>query len=288
FANTTEHDDDDGIPPGFDTGDSSKRYGGMLSLQPTYPPSASVGGGNYPMNNFSMYAQSPQQYMVQQTQQFYPQVTQVTQTMQSIAANMTNNIITLSQQSSPNLESSINCNDMVSPSLISPSLKKPKLRVQIPDTKDKQTTSAGQQQQQSSQDQSPVDDTPSDTPMSSSQPMQSSRPTPATAEAGPTSALPSQFAQNLPSPSTFFSEFYKTTELPSPLTFGNTPTSANPGPFHWPAPRNNYQHQPSPLAKHENNNSSTSATSEEESIDEPDKKKMDLMYDGNNVVFKME
>ncbi|CAJ0914297.1 12764_t:CDS:2, partial [Entrophospora sp. SA101] len=80
--------------------------------------------------------------------------------------------------------------------------------------------------------------------------LQSSRPTPATADA-PTSALTS-FAQNLPSPSTFFSEFYKTTELPSPLTFGNTPTSAQPGPFHWPNPNRN-SYQPSPLSKQENN-----------------------------------
>ncbi|CAJ0845875.1 13791_t:CDS:10 [Entrophospora sp. SA101] len=141
--------------------------------------------------------------------------------------------------------------------------KKPKLRVKIPEASDKQSSSntnqqTTQQQQQSqsqdqSQDQSP--EQPSETPADSqqpttSQPLQSSRPTPATADA-PTSALTS-FAQNLPSPSTFFSEFYKTTELPSPLTFGNTPTSAQPGPFHWPNPNRN-SYQPSPLSKQENN-----------------------------------
>jgi MADS-box transcription factor len=61
--------------------------------------------------------------------------------------------------------------------------------------------------------------------------------------------MPSQFAQNLPSPSTFFSEFCKTTEMPSPLAFTNTPTSAQPGAFRWPP---HSQYTSSPLAKHEN------------------------------------
>ncbi|OZJ03104.1 hypothetical protein BZG36_03368 [Bifiguratus adelaidae] len=56
-------------------------------------------------------------------------------------------------------------------------------------------------------------------------------------EPGPPSALPSQFAQNLPSPSTFYPEFYTQNELPSPLNFSNTPTSAG-GVFHWPPPVN--------------------------------------------------
>ncbi|KAI9247097.1 hypothetical protein EDC94DRAFT_367551 [Helicostylum pulchrum] len=62
--------------------------------------------------------------------------------------------------------------------------------------------------------------------------------------AGPPSALPSQFAQNLPSPSTFYPEFYQQNELPSPLNFSSTPT--NPGAFHWPSNARDYR--PSPLS----------------------------------------
>lgn len=65
-----------------------------------------------------------------------------------------------------------------------------------------------------------------------------------TTVAGPPSALPSQFAQNLPSPSTFYPEFYQQNELPSPLNFNATPT--NPGAFHWPSNARDYR--PSPLS----------------------------------------
>jgi len=69
----------------------------------------------------------------------------------------------------------------------------------------------------------------------------------------PPSALPSQFAQNLPSPSTFYPEFYQQGELPSPLNYGHTPNSAKS--FHWPtaAPVSAQlrQYRPSPLAKPE-------------------------------------
>ncbi|ORZ02499.1 hypothetical protein BCR43DRAFT_481640 [Syncephalastrum racemosum] len=68
---------------------------------------------------------------------------------------------------------------------------------------------------------------------------------------GPPSALPSQFAQNLPSPSTFYPEFYQQSELPSPLNFSATPTTANA--FHWPPPSAaqnaaGRDYRPSPLA----------------------------------------
>ncbi|CAJ0632641.1 15384_t:CDS:2 [Entrophospora sp. SA101] len=197
------------------------------NYQQTPPPPQS-----YQISNYPMYAPSPPAYLVQQS------------------------------QSPVQIETSIIA-DLVPSPLVSSPPKKPKLRVKIPEASDKQSSSntnqqTTQQQQQSqsqdqSQDQSP--EQPSETPADSqqpttSQPLQSSRPTPATADA-PTSALTS-FAQNLPSPSTFFSEFYKTTELPSPLTFGNTPTSAQPGPFHWPNPNRN-SYQPSPLSKQENN-----------------------------------
>ncbi|OBZ91871.1 Myocyte-specific enhancer factor 2D [Choanephora cucurbitarum] len=61
---------------------------------------------------------------------------------------------------------------------------------------------------------------------------------------GPPSFLPSQFAQNLPSPSTFYPEFYQQNELPSPLNFSATPT--NPNTFHWPSNARDYR--PSPLS----------------------------------------
>ncbi|ORX44257.1 hypothetical protein DM01DRAFT_1340445 [Hesseltinella vesiculosa] len=63
--------------------------------------------------------------------------------------------------------------------------------------------------------------------------------------AGPPSALPSQFAQNLPSPSTFYPDFFQQSELPSPLNFSATPTVGHA--FNWPPPSKDYK--PSPLAK---------------------------------------
>ncbi|CAO3700982.1 unnamed protein product [Rhizopus stolonifer] len=53
-----------------------------------------------------------------------------------------------------------------------------------------------------------------------------------------------QFAQNLPSPSKFYPEFYKQSELPSPLNFSNTPATSNM--FHWPS--NVKEYRPSPLS----------------------------------------
>ncbi|CAO3600541.1 unnamed protein product [Absidia cylindrospora] len=68
---------------------------------------------------------------------------------------------------------------------------------------------------------------------------------PGPSSAGPPSALPSQFAQNLPSPSSFYPDFFQQSELPSPLNFSATPTVGNT--FHWPPPSKDYK--PSPLAK---------------------------------------
>jgi len=294
FANTADHDDDDNPPPGFDTTSDVKYTQSQVSTP-------------Y-INNYSMYAQPQQQYMP--TQYYNPQVTQAMHSMSAMSLPMTtvpmqvppsvpptvpmNNVptsmCTTPQQititttagslpiSSPQIDDTPP-GDLVSPPLISPSPKKPKLRVHIPEAKDKPSGQTGNQQPQPTQQDpsSDQDEPPSDPqqPMVT-QPLASNRPTPATAEAGPTSALPSQFAQNLPSPSTFFSEFYKTNELPSPLTFGNTPTSAQPGAFHWP-PRANYQHQPSPLAKHENSSLSKSSrpapSDNSDESEEPEKKK---------------
>ncbi|KAG0739499.1 hypothetical protein G6F57_004326 [Rhizopus arrhizus] len=55
-----------------------------------------------------------------------------------------------------------------------------------------------------------------------------------------------QFAQNLPSPSTFYPEFYRQGELPSPLNFSNTPATLNT--FHWPSSAKEYR--PSPLSSY--------------------------------------
>ena len=52
-------------------------------------------------------------------------------------------------------------------------------------------------------------------------------------QASPTTALPSQFAQNLPSPFSIYPEFLQQNELPSPLNFSATPTTSHA--FHWPA-----------------------------------------------------
>lgn len=70
---------------------------------------------------------------------------------------------------------------------------------------------------------------------------------------GPPSALPSQFAQNLFSPSTFYPEFYQQNELPSPLNFSATPTTTHA--FNWPTPSNN------PANNNNNNNNNNSAPS---------------------------
>ncbi|CAM0136237.1 unnamed protein product [Umbelopsis sp. WA50703] len=70
-------------------------------------------------------------------------------------------------------------------------------------------------------------------------------------EQNPPSALPSQFAQNLPSPSTFYPEFYQQNELPSPINYG-TPNSAKS--FQWPSapmPTQLREYRPSPLARPE-------------------------------------
>ncbi|CAG8508266.1 4532_t:CDS:2 [Dentiscutata heterogama] len=293
--NEPHENDDDNPSPGFDTNDH-KRFG-MPSPQQSYPPAQVP--GPYSMNNYAMFAQSQHQQFM--TQQFYPQINQ--QSMDAMSLPMTNvalqvpvsvapsvavnvptnlsspqlpdsNTSSLTMSPTPSqIDASIN-GDILSPSLLASSPKKPKLRVHIPETNEKQGTPAGQQAVQA--DASPnQDETPSDSRQSLTlQPLQSSRPTPTTSDAGPTSGLVSQFT-SLPSPSTFFSEFYKTAELPSPITFSNTPTSASPGAFPWPIPRN-YQHQPSPLAKHESNCNlpKNRPIPTDEENNEPDRKKM--------------
>lgn len=78
-------------------------------------------------------------------------------------------------------------------------------------------------------------------------------PPPTVSSFAPPSALPSQFAHNLPSPSTFYPEFYQQNELPSPLNFSSTPISGGTS-FHWPSRASisgpgGTEYKPSPLAK---------------------------------------
>ncbi|CAO3633964.1 unnamed protein product [Mucor hiemalis] len=108
--------------------------------------------------------------------------------------------------------------------------KRPNLRVQIPNESPEPASFQPQH--------------PSTQPQAQQQTQQQSTSSRGGGGAGPPSALPSQFAQNLPSPSTFYPEFYQQNELPSPLNFTATPT--NPGAFHWPSNARDYR--PSPLS----------------------------------------
>ncbi|RUS15406.1 hypothetical protein BC937DRAFT_92500 [Endogone sp. FLAS-F59071] len=139
--------------------------------------------------------------------------------------------------------------NQVSPNGVSPTtgLKKPKLRVQIPEGNDKKPAQQSQpqvqqqqqqQQQQVQQQQQPQQGSEANRKeLENQQPPVSqpptSQPSSVQNEGGPASALPSQFAHNLPSPRTFYPEFYESSDLLSPLNFSNTPTSAG-GAFHWP------------------------------------------------------
>jgi len=142
-----------------------------------------------------------------------------------------------------------------SPSISSPKVesptggsKRPKLRLQIPsETSEKPAAKLEGEEavkRKASDDMLPI----------SSQPPTAAAAVRSTAtgtgEPGPASALPSEFAQNLPSPSTFYPEFYQQSELPSPLGFSATPREGGRA-FHWPAPGRDYK--PSPLAKLDSN-----------------------------------
>lgn len=119
-------------------------------------------------------------------------------------------------------------------------MKKPKLRVQIPTEAKENSTLAGAIKEEESSELPPIQKRPLEpAPMSST--------------------LPSQFAKNLPSPSTFYPEFYASQAELSPIVFGQTPTSAQPGSaFNWPVPPR--VHQPSPLAKASSGDTSGSAS----------------------------
>lgn len=134
----------------------------------------------------------------------------------------------------------------------------PKLRVQIPGDSPKQAVKTETVDQRDDE----KDDKTFARPTGA--PPRNNTAEPNTATIGPPSALPSQFAQNLFSPSTFYPEFYQQNELPSPLNFSATPTTTHA--FNWPTPSNNpannnnnsnsnsashRDYKPSPLAKHD-------------------------------------
>lgn len=130
--------------------------------------------------------------------------------------------------------------------------KKPKLRVQIPESEQQQTSKHRHQSSVSSTTSSIKEETVSQQP-----PSQPTQQVYRQTEPGPPSALPSQFAQSLPSPSSFYPEFYQQNEIPSPLNFSNTPVTAHHGQggpnnaFHWPLPSTTpgqqRDYRPSPL-----------------------------------------
>ncbi|KAK9766561.1 hypothetical protein K7432_004284 [Basidiobolus ranarum] len=149
---------------------------------------------------------------------------------------------------------------------------RPRLRVQIPDQKPQHTPSqfSANSESQNSPQVTNMNSTPtnltspqtnlhSPQPTSAHSPVSKREPQPITSgqilpairtqdASRPASATMSQFAQNLPSPSTFYPEFYnQSNELPSPLTVNATPTSG--GTFLWPLPPRVLQ--PSPLSKRE-------------------------------------
>ncbi|CAO3565679.1 unnamed protein product [Mortierella alpina] len=128
-------------------------------------------------------------------------------------------------------------------------IKKPKLRVQIPMEGNKENNAT-------------LTDSMIKAEESSELPPIQRRPL----ESAPmSSTLPSQFAKNLPSPSTFYPEFYASQAELSPIVFGQTPTSAQPSSaFAWPVPRErelSRVHQPSPLAKGQNVTLASSSSS---------------------------
>ncbi|KAF9285754.1 myocyte enhancer factor [Mortierella alpina] len=137
-------------------------------------------------------------------------------------------------------------------------IKKPKLRVQIPMEGNKENNAT-------------LTDAMIKAEESSELPPIQKRPL----ESAPiSSTLPSQFAKNLPSPSTFYPEFYASQAELSPIVFGQTPTSAQPSSaFAWPVPRErelSRVHQPSPLAKGQNVTVASSSSSSSSSTSSSD------------------
>ncbi|KAG0023618.1 myocyte enhancer factor [Entomortierella chlamydospora] len=204
----------------------------------------------------NMYQQQPQQQQQQQQQQQVPAISQSSSPLlghnttiktehspiHGDSSPMTDGSATMSAANTPapittNTSSTGNSSPVLSPTN---GIKKPKnLRVQIPvEGKENNAT---------------LTDALIKTEESAELPPIQKRPL----ESAPmSSTLPSQFAKNLPSPSTFYPEFYAAQAELSPIVFNQTPTSAQVGSaFAWPIPRErelSRVHQPSPLAKGQN------------------------------------
>jgi len=155
----------------------------------------------------------------------------------------------------PSLSEGPGSPNIPSPKIDSPNgnSKRPKLRVQIPSESTEKPVVKHESEEgitrRGSDEMLPISSQP---PSAAAAAMRSTATGGAgnTNEPGPPSALPSEFAQNLPSPSTFYPEFYQQSELPSPLNFSATPRESGRA-FHWPAPGRDYK--PSPLAKLDSN-----------------------------------
>lgn len=207
----------------------------------------------------SPYAQQQQHYSVSPQ----PSAQHSRQASLQYAINNTSNI------SSPNLGPPASPAMSTHSNMSSTNNKKPpKLRVQIPaDNQDGSPTTKHRQQSSISSTTSSIVKEEHEEPINTlpkptqHQPQQQQQHYYRQPEPGPPSALPSQFAQNLPSPSTFYPEFYQQNELPSPLNFSSTPIAANNNnsntshsnsnhnnAFHWPSvPPQQRDYRPSPL-----------------------------------------
>ncbi|KAI8076628.1 uncharacterized protein B0P05DRAFT_545241 [Gilbertella persicaria] len=244
----------------------------MYGIQPQPPQPPMYMLGNSIPSHPQPYPILPAQTQPQQTQQpYYPQAYSVSpQPSAQHSRQPSFQYSSISNVSSPNPSSN---NGPASPAMsthsnISTGKKPPKLRVQIPDTGDKTPPAANDttkhqhhvsvssiaSEKEENKEQQPKTTLPPPPPP----PPQSQQPItsnayynrPGLSEPGPPSALPSQFAQNLPSPSTFYPEFYQQNELPSPLNFNSTPVAANnngnSNAFPWP-PGGQRDYRPSPL-----------------------------------------
>ncbi|KAI8639617.1 hypothetical protein BD408DRAFT_421013 [Parasitella parasitica] len=234
--------------------------------QHPHMPSSSSYGIVPPQHQQQQYHQQqhhPQQYQQQQQRQQQYSVSPQPSAQHSRQTSLQHGS-NLSTVSSPNL------GPPASPALsthssVSTGKKPPKLRLQIPEPGPNESPDPSKHRHQlsvssvSSTASSVKDEVGKDevnaAPLHHSFPP-SSQPYYRQPEPGPPSALPSQFAQNLPSPSTFYPEFYQQNELPSPLNFSSTPITANnhnsgggaiSNAFNWPPPAPQRDYRPSPL-----------------------------------------
>ncbi|OBZ91843.1 Myocyte-specific enhancer factor 2D [Choanephora cucurbitarum] len=235
------------------TGNQLQQGYDMYGMQPQPPqqPMYMI-GNNIPSQSqpYAMLPSQPHPPPPPPPQSYYPQTYSVSP-QPSAQHSRQPSFQYNSSLSSPNPNGS---NGPVSPTMstnsnVSTGKKPPKLRVQIPDTGDK-TSPVSEPKHHAAEtkeeEKETVQSKPALPPPTSTATAASYYNRPGLAEPGPPSALPSQFAQNLPSPSTFYPEFYQQNELPSPLNFNQTPVAANNNAFSWP-PHGQRDYRPSPL-----------------------------------------